>query len=441
LEDPPLPDSCLSLHVLFASLGITPLTLLSLATLGLGILLCMGQGALENLSWTRLQERAPTEKKEAALRRWLDAAGLDHIVLTFEWTRLSLYLVLLICLDRLFLSSLSQNWFIGFVAVIGLILLVGESIPRFISRYNAEAVLLSLQPVLEAIMFILLPITRLMLWLPNSIARLSGSSPEAFQHEKLTAEITDAADEGERGGVLEESEREMIKNIIDLADTRVEEVMTPRIDVISVDCNASLEEARHMAVVSGHSRIPVHEGNRDQIIGILHVKDLLKEAETGTVHSVRDLMRKALFIPENKGIAELLRELKELESHIAIVLDEYGGTAGLITMEDILEEIVGEIADEFDTAQHHASISEVSPDTLRIDAKMHIHEVHEAIGLDLPEDAGFETLGGFVFSKLGRVPEVGEIFKVNGAEFTILQADPRRVKRVEITLKPGTGEE
>lgn len=435
MEDP-LPGSCLDLPVVFAAIGILPLILGAMAALVSGILLGLGQSALENLSWKRLQERLQSDQKEAAVRKWLDNQGQDHLILTFEWTRLLLYLVFVLCADRLLLSSLAGSWALGFLALLGFILLCGEALPRFVARYNAEAVFLGLRPFLAAVMILLLPVVRLMQWLPDAVGRLSGYSPEEFHHEKLTAEITDAAEEGERSGVLEESEREMIENIIDLGDTRVEEVMTPRIDLISVSSSASHEEARVLAVQSGHSRIPVHEGNRDQIIGVLHVKDLLKTAENGAEHTVRILMRKPLFVPENKDIGELLREFKELKTHIAIVLDQYGGTSGLITMEDILEEIVGEIDDEFDATQSPPAIQRVSPETIQVNAKIHVHDLNTALGLNLPDDAGFETLGGFVFSTLGRVPRAGESFQSNGAEFTILQADARRVSKVEISMIP-----
>jgi CBS domain containing-hemolysin-like protein len=257
---------------------------------------------------------------------------------------------------------------------------------------------------------------------------------EAFNQVKRTAEISDAAEEGERSGVLEEEEREMIENIIDLGETEAVEVMTPRTDLVSIDCGASIKLARELAIESGHSRIPVYEGNRDQIIGILHVKDLLHAK--ADAEPIRELVRKPHFVPETKDLSELLKELKERKIHIAIVLDEYGGTSGLITMEDILEEIVGEITDEFDDQSESTGIRQIDAHTIRVDAKVHIYDLNEKLGLHLPDDVGYETIGGFVFSTLGRVPEAGETFRHNGAEFKILEADPRRVNRVQITVSP-----
>ncbi|MBN2490269.1 MAG: HlyC/CorC family transporter [Planctomycetes bacterium] len=440
MEDPgprwcpeePLP--CLGPVLLLAGLGVLPMTVLAAAAALLGVVLAMAQGGLENLSWRRLQERLRSEAREVQIHVWLDRVGYDRLVLTLEWLRVASYLVLVLLLDRLVLASLGEHWILGFVVLLACVLLLGESIPRFVARYNAERTMLLLLPLLRALPVVLLPLTRSMAWLPDTVARLSGKHPVTFQQERLTAEITEAAEEGERSGVLEEDEREMIENIIDLGDTEAVEVMTPRIDVVSIDAGAPREAARRLAVESGHSRIPVHEGDRDQIVGILHVKDLLKDGEENTPKSARELMRKAHFVPETKNIGELLREFKDLKTHMAIVLDEYGGTSGLITLEDILEEIVGEITDEFDTGQSVAVIRRVDGSTFRVDAKIHIHELNEAMHLALPEDAGYETLGGFVFSTLGRVPEEGETFQHGHAEFKILKADSRRVSRVQIRL-------
>jgi magnesium and cobalt exporter, CNNM family len=412
------------------------MTVASVALLMVGFLLAMAQGALENLSWKKLDDLVKSEAREAALRVWFDRIGYDYLILTLEWLRIAVYLGLVLFLDQLWLRWLSDTWILGFFGVVALILLIGEAVPRFVARYNAERVMLALHPLLWMIIAVMLPFTRIMKWLPYTVARLSGKHPEAFQQERLTAEITDAAEEGERSGVLEEGEREMIENIIDLGDTRSVEVMTPRIDLVSLDAGSPVNEARRIAVESGHSRIPVFEGNRDQIVGILHVKDLLEHQENGDQQVVRQLMRNAHFIPETKNVGELLREFKELKTHIAIVLDEYGGTSGLVTMEDILEEIVGEITDEFDEGEDELSIRRVDANTIRVDAKIHVHELNEEYDLHLPDDAGYETLGGFVFSMLGRVPEEGETFQHNGAEFKILKTDTRRVNRVEITLLP-----
>jgi CBS domain containing-hemolysin-like protein len=417
--------------------------LIALAVLSFlfGVIFAVAQGALENVSWKKLEDRVKSEKAAHALREWLDRIGYDHLILTFEWSRLVLFLGFLTLTDHLLLRTLVEPWILGFALTVVFILLVGEAIPRFVARYNAERMMLELSPFVKAVVVVLAPVNRVMMWLPHAVARLSGKHPAAFEQERAAAELTDAAEEGERSGVLEEGEREMIENIIDLGDTEVVEVMTPRIDLVSIDSHTSIADARRVAVESGHSRLPVHEGNRDQIVGILHVKDLLKDPQNGDQHVVRELMRKALFIPETKALGELLREFRELKTHIAIVLDEYGGTSGIVTMEDILEEIVGEITDEFDEGETDGAIRRVDPQTVRVDAKVHVHELNEEFDLHLPDDAGYETLGGFVFSTLGRVPDEGETFQHNGAEFRILKADPRRVNRVQITVKaPGEAE-
>jgi CBS domain containing-hemolysin-like protein len=398
----------------------------------IGITLALGQSAIENFSWKALLERLKDADQEAQFR-WLGDDGYELARRTLQWTRLAVYLFVAAGLERLLLPA-GAAWILGFAGIVLAILVFGEAMPRLVGHYNAEAALIRLRPLLRGVIQATRPLAITLGWLPTAIARLSGHNLETFHQEKRTAEISDAAEEGERSGVLEEEERAMIENIIDLGETEAVEVMTPRTDLVSIDCEATIPTARQVATESGHSRIPVYEGNRDQIIGILHVKDLLRAEKDDD--TIRSFIRQPHFIPETKDLSELLKEFKERKIHIAIVLDEYGGTSGLITMEDILEEIVGEITDEFDDQNEPTTIRQVDAHTIRVDAKVHVHELNERLDLHLPDDVGYETLGGFVFSTLGRVPEAGETFRHNGAEFRILEADPRRVNRVQITVAP-----
>lgn len=430
MEDP-LPGSLGCLPLATLSPGV--LWALAATLLVLGILLRVGQSAIEHFSWKKLHERLDSERRRNAYSAWLDGDGDEHAARALEWFRLAAFLMWIACLERLLFSGLDWlPWTSAFLGCALGLVVFGEAIPNWIGRYNAEAILIALGPLLRAITAIAAPIARAMRWLPNAVARLSGANPETFEQDLIQSEISDAAEEGERTGVLEGVEREMIENIIDLGQTEAEEVMTPRIDVVSIDVGATLDSARTVATESGHSRLPVFEGNRDQIIGILHVKDLL---DPSPGESVRSLIRKPIFIPESKRLGELLHELRNTESHVAIVLDEYGGTSGLITMEDVLEEIVGDIRDEFDKAED-APIREVGPNTLRVDAKVPVYDLNASYPLHLPDDQGYETLGGFVFSTLGRVPETGEEFRHNGAAFKIVDADARRVNTVQITVGP-----
>ncbi len=430
MEDP-LPGSIDLMPLATLAPGV--LWTLAATLLVVGILLRIGQSAIEHFSWKKLHERIASERRRAAYSAWLDGDGDEHAARALEWFRLAAFLMWIACLERLLFSGLDWlPWMSAFLGCALTLMVIGEAIPNLIGRYNAESILVTLGPLLRAITAIAAPIARAMRWLPTAVARLSGANPETFEQDQIQAEISDAAEEGERTGVLEGVEREMIENIIDLGQTEAAEVMTPRIDVVSIDVGATLDAARTIATESGYSRLPVFEGNRDQIIGILHVKDLLNP---NPGESVRSLSRKPMFIPESKRVGELLHELRHTESHVAIVLDEYGGTSGLITMEDILEEIVGEIRDEFDKAED-APIREIAPNTLRVDAKVPVYDLNASYPLHLPDDQGYETLGGFVFSTLGRVPETGEQFRHNGAEFTIVDADTRRVNTVQITVGP-----
>lgn len=227
----------------------------------------------------------------------------------------------------------------------------------------------------------------------------------------------------------------MIEKIMEFRDVQVNEVMTPRTDLFCIEVETTMEETLKIAKRTSHSRIPVYSGNRDTIVGILYLKDLLRRIDNGNLASVtlREIMRKPLFTPETKFISDLLREFQASKIHIAIVVDEYGGTSGIATIEDLLEEIVGEIQDEYD-AEEEVPLKRIAEDTVDVDAKFHIDELNRELGLDLPEGDGFETLGGFVFSQLGKVPRVGDNFRHGPVEFTVLDADERRINRLQLVI-------
>lgn len=238
---------------------------------------------------------------------------------------------------------------------------------------------------------------------------------------------------GEEEGVLEEEEKEMINSIFEFGDTRVQEVMIPRLDIVAVEAGRNLTDILKVAVEDGHSRIPVFEKKIDKIIGVLYVKDLLslwgKRAEEDL--KVKDLTRAPYFVPETKKVNELLREFRRKKIHLAIVVDEYGGTAGLVTLEDLLEEIVGEIEDEYDEKKEEIKILEEG--VALINGRMDIGEVNEKLKINLPEKEGVETIAGFVVDYLGRVPQTGEELTYENLRISVVEADRRRVVKVKIT--------
>jgi putative hemolysin len=258
--------------------------------------------------------------------------------------------------------------------------------------------------------------------------------------EETTEEQLEAAAEavGANEEELEEEEKEMIHGVVELADTEVKEIMLPRPDMICVEENSSLDQIREIVKERGHSRIPIYKENIDNITGIVYVKDLfLNEAKAKKIANLSGLARKAHFVPETKKIDELLREFKRDKNHMAIVVDEYGGTAGLVTMEDILEEIVGEIQDEYD--MEVPPIQKLGGRTYRVDARVSIEDLNEELGTDVAEK-GFETVGGFIYDLVGSVPEQGKALEYESDQMrlkiVVEKVKGQRIKTVKVTLIP-----
>lgn len=236
---------------------------------------------------------------------------------------------------------------------------------------------------------------------------------------------------GEEGVPAEESERAMITRIIELEDKTAHEIMVPRIDVTAVPAEATLAEIIDLVTELGHSRIPVYEGSIDDVVGILYVKDFLPVLRQGRLQATaRQLARPAYFVPESKHVDELLRELRQARVHMAIVVDEYGGTAGLVTIEDLLEEIVGEIRDEFDFAEQER-IQVLSEASAVFDGGVSVDDVNRTLGIDLATD-GFDTIGGFVYHHLGTMAHPGDSFVVQGLKVVVLSVAGRRISEVKV---------
>lgn len=233
---------------------------------------------------------------------------------------------------------------------------------------------------------------------------------------------------------FEEEEQELIDSIFGFGDTVVREVMVPRPDMVIVPSDTTLDQALDTSLTAGYSRIPVYEGDSDNVVGVTYAKDLMKHIHDSSASvSVKVLARPPLFVPEQKKVAELLREMQQQHVHMAIVIDEYGGTAGLVTIEDLIEEIVGEIIDEYD--QEEPLVEPIDDDTIRVDAKMQISEVNELLGADLPHEE-WDTVGGLVFDLTGRVPVQGETVRYDSIEFRTERVTGRRIKKVIITKAP-----
>jgi CBS domain containing-hemolysin-like protein len=307
-----------------------------------------------------------------------------------------------------------------------------------------EALVAGALPLLRGLSLLCSPLTRSLAFIDEVVRRLTGANLREREDE-AEAELLRSIEDTHREGALDERAAALLENIVEFTSTDVGEVMTPRTDIEGIELSNNLPAIRSFIIESGHSRIPVYEENLDHIVGILYVKDLVPHlGEEVDNFQLRPLLRQPIVVPETKPVRELLADFQRSEVHMAMVIDEYGGTAGLVTIEDVLEEIVGEIHDEHDLDDEpEPTLVEVDEMRCEVDGRYHIDDLNEQWDLDLPEDEEFDTIGGFVLAALGRVPEVGESFESHAARFTALAATPTHVQKVGIErlqLADGNGE-
>ena len=311
------------------------------------------------------------------------------------------------------------------------------AIPHAISRHAAEPMIATAIRFLHGLRLAMLPFTKLMHAVDKLVSRAATTSaPQEPQQieEEIENEILSAVEEAEKEGVVDEAEREMIERVIAFHDTQVGQIMTPRPEIFALEVGATLETVKAKIAESGHSRIPVYQGTIDQIAGVLYARDLLKLlGEPPEAFKMRDFLRPAFFVPETKPLPDLLRDFRLQKVHIAIVSDEYGGNAGLVTIEDIFEELVGDVSDEHEPAEP-AMIQRIDDLTAEADARTYIDELNRVLGLNLPEDAGYDTLGGFVTTTAGKIPAAGTTFEHAGVKYTVIDAEPQKVNRVRVAM-------
>jgi CBS domain containing-hemolysin-like protein len=311
-------------------------------------------------------------------------------------------------------------------------------IPSALVRIWAEQLILSSWPVWNIAAKVFGPALLLTRGCEKVLRMLTGHPEAPSEEEELEEELKSIVTEGHLEGIIEEEAREMIESVIELSDVTVAEVMTPRTYMVTMPIKAAWDEVVRRVIESGHTRIPVFGASRDEIIGIVHAKDVLAEMARpdASRKALADILRKPFFVPEGKKVDELLEEFQKSRNHIAIVVNEYGSVSGLVTIEDAIEEIVGEIADEHDEALVDG-IKCTGDATCEALARVHIDEINRRLRIALPEDQEFDTLGGFLFHELGRIPAVGEELTHGDVRFRILDAGRRRIDRVSIeVLRP-----
>ncbi len=312
----------------------------------------------------------------------------------------------------------------------------GELVPKAIALANAERIALGISGLFLFLETILGPLVRLLEFVTNAITRPLGVTHQEASQVSME-ELKILVERGGEQGVLEAEEEQMISAVIELGEGRVHEVMVPRIDVTAVPADTPFGEAVDTILREGHSRIPVYEDSIDNIVGILYAKDLLPYLkDRGAPPELRRLLRTPLFVPESMSVDDLLHELQRRKVHIAIVLDEYGGTAGIVTIEDLLEEIVGEIQDEYDVEE--PMVERISDEEVRFDGRANIDDFVEAFHVDLADEdrEEYDTVGGLVYHRIGGIPRVGDSIDVDGLTLTVESTDGRRVGKVLAVRRP-----
>jgi len=322
---------------------------------------------------------------------------------------------------------------INVVVITLVILFFSEIIPKITAIKQANQLVSRLVFPLTFFYYLFMPLTELL-----SLVTLGLSSLMGLSKEKLALsdqELRTLVDVGEEKGALEKDEKEMIHSILEMSDTVTREIMVPRTDMIGVDKSASLIQVLNLVKDKIHSRIPVYDDSIDNIVGILFLKDLLPfiRKRDQDQFDLGKLAHAPYYVPEQKKINELLREFQKERIHMAIVVDEYGGTSGLVTLEDVIEEIVGEIQDEYDSET--PLFEKIDNNSFSVDASMQLDELNEELGVYLPTEEGVDTLAGFLLGQFGSVPKAKEKLDYNGFEFIIVKATKKRIERVKIVIK------
>lgn len=324
-----------------------------------------------------------------------------------------------------------QRWPIGLgFALVGGILL--EAFPALVQRRRARRFVLAFLPIAIVCGYLLRPLT----YVFERLLRLMGAAEDDQPTETLSSELLDVAADHDREEELGEAEKRMIGRVIDLPEADAASTMTPRTELTAVTLDSSLAHFLHVALEEGHSRIPVYGDNLDDIKGVLYLKDLMElvkrdcdlKAERANAH-----MREPYFVPETKPVPDLLEEMRQKRIHLAVVVDEYGGTAGVVTIEDLLEEIVGEIHDEHDDKEEVAELVRIDDGCIEAEGRVNLYDLNEFFDSDLPEDEDYDTIAGLLFDRFGHIPVAGESLELDDLELRVLMADDRRIHRVRLT--------
>ena len=424
----------------YAGWAVLLVCLLSCGTLFFSV----NAAALRIFSHVKLQEafKAAIKKEDSKNLTERLSEMEEELILTCSLYRLIFNMCILLVLVFAFTcrgepaSRVSSvvDYLLAALVAFAIFSIFSLAIPHAWAKYAGEKILSRTYRIVMLFAFIASPILYIFKLYDSFIRRLAGiaeTTPEE-QHEEKQEEFLTGLEQHKTDGVLDEEEQEMIENVLELSSSTADEIMTPRTDMVAAEVSSDLQQVLQIITSGGHTRIPVYEENIDNIVGLIYAKDLLAEiGKDPGDFKLSEKMRKVYFVPETKPLRALLHEFQNQKLHIAIVLDEYGGTAGIVTLEDILEELVGEITDEYEETPAEP-IKKIDQNTIEADARTYIDDLNDECDLNLPEDEDYETIGGFVFSRLGYIPKTDESFDYENLKFTIASAEARKIKRIKI---------
>ena len=395
--------------------------------------------ALRVFSRAKLAEAFKARNKETLAEKLTDNS--EKLVLACFLYRLVFNTGIIILLIEFFIILRQEplqivDYILIFAVAMALFSIFSLAIPHAWAKYSGERLLSRTYPLLMLSAKVAAPVLFVFRLWDRLVRRLAGvaRATPAEQQEEKQEEFLNGLEQQKMEGVVDAEEQEMIENVLELSETTADEIMTPRTDIVAVEVNSDLQTVIETINKAGHTRVPVYEENIDNIIGFVYAKDLLTEiGKDAAGFRLRDKIREAYFVPETKPLRVLLHEFQNRKLHIAVVLDEYGGTAGIVTLEDILEELVGEISDEYEQTAAEP-VKRLDDNTIEVDARICVDDLNDEFELDLPEEEDYDTVGGFVFSHLGYIPKTGKSFKYRNLKFIIVAAEARKIERVRIQI-------
>ena len=410
--------------------------ILLLILLFLTSFLSAAESALSSLKQIHLKsdskEKEKTKESEL-LKFWIE--NPNELLTTLLFIKTISYSSMVFSGVYLIKKIYTENLYIGisFFVLIIFVLLFSEMIPRLIARNNIYGVSKTLIIPLNTVRIVLKPLIKLFIHISRFIVGIFRIKVKDQMFEITEDEILTFLKAGTESGVFEEGEEEMITSIFEFSETTVKEILTPRRDVFALEAESKIDDVWNEILDQGFTRIPIYTETIDKIVGTVHMKDLLRyDKQTGENLPIKDFMKEAYFVPITKPLVELLEEFKLKQLHMAIVIDEYGGTQGIVTIEDLLEEIVGEIRDEFD--QEEENIQQIREKIFDIKGDTPIEEINDKLGIEIPLSEEYDTISGYIQDKLGKVADVFDQVKENNFILKVTDVDNKRVERVRAII-------